>query len=192
LGEGWDGGQSPLGDRLEIMESGKMGSLKKNGLAVLGWAVFASLYYLFVKLFYQWLRHQIPLDSPIVQTKPLLVVAFIYLGVFVLGFSAFVISLRLIVFPIIQRETAASVKLKYPLIAEWLIFVIVFTFLTLPIGTVEQLANYADLPDAIIEMVAPVWQGCLSLWFYRENVLTYSAVQDDQLEGVELQIQEPA
>jgi hypothetical protein len=109
-----------------------------------------------------------------------------------LGFFAFAISLRLIVFPIIQRETSVSVKLKYPLIAEWLIFFILFVFLNLWIGSVQDLLSALGLPDDIIEMVQPVWQAFISLWFYRENVLTYSAVQNDQLEGVELQIQEPA
>lgn len=180
------------GDRLMLMESGKMGLLKKNGLAVLGWSVFAGLYYLFVKLFFAWLAQQIPTDSSIFQTKPLLVVAFIYLSSFVFGFSAFAISLRFIVFPIMQRETTVAVKLKYPLFSEWVIFFIVFMFLTLPIGLIEGLLGYFGLPDAITEMVQPAWQAGISLWFYRENVLTYFAVQNDQLEGVELQMQESA
>jgi hypothetical protein len=179
----------PLGDRLVVMESGHMGSLKKNGLAILGWSVFVGLYFLFVKLFYEWFVQQIPLDSAVVQTKPLLIIAFLYLSIFVLGFFAFAISLRLLVFPIIQRETAVSVKLKYPLIAEWLIFFIVFVFLSLPIGLVEDLLHYTELSDAMIEMVKPVWQACLSLWFYRKNVLTYSVVQNESLDHAEVQVE---
>lgn len=166
--------------------------LKKNGLTILGWSVFVGLYYLFGKLFSEWFKQQLPLDSPMVQTKPWLVIVFLCLSVFLLGFSAFAISLRLIVFPIIQRETGVSVKLKYPLIAEWLMFVIVFLVLSLSIGLVQDLLSALGLPDNITEMVRPVWQLCLSLWFYRENVLTYFAAQNDQLEGVELQMQEPA
>jgi hypothetical protein len=174
------------------MESGKMGSLKKNGLAILGWVVFAGLSYLISKLLFAWVALQVSPDSSFLETHPLLLRAILVLCSFLIGFSAFTISLKFVVFPIIRRQTAVSVELKYPLSDEWILFCIVFVICTLPIGYVEALLDLLNVPDTTIRLLRPAWRAVISLWFYRDSVLTYASAQIDQVENTELQMQESA
>lgn len=149
-----------------------MGLLKRNWVAVLGWLIFMSLYYLFVKLF-SYGTLQMQAEFPAIEINPLTILALILLSIFLISFLAFVISLRIVAFLVIHRGKVKAADLKYPLFFEWVVFFIVFIIFTWPISYVQALLEFTSIPDTVIGAIAPIWQILVSFMLYRESVIEY-------------------
>jgi len=173
------------------MEAQSMNLLKKNALSVIGWLVFAGFYKLFIFFLSFWTTNS-RFDLASFQWSPFLYIALIYAVSFIVGFLAYVLSWRLVVFPISRRGGLMNVSLKHPLILEWLAFCLFFFWYCLPIGLIKAFPGLLPISKNTANIIISAWQAMVSLWLYRETVLSYLSESSHPLKNAESQSAVPS
>jgi hypothetical protein len=169
-----------------------MGILKKTGISLLSWLVWVVLNYSFHLLLYIPLYKWLWQIKDVRQLDDLALMAILFPVSFVLGFLSFVISFRIVIFPIARRNNLTIDSSMRPVFFEWIIFYIIFTFLSWPIPFIQGLLSLSSLPDAVIHAVKPIGRVLVSFVLYRESALDHFREFPDQVEGKKVQIHEPA
>jgi len=165
---------------------------KKNALAIIGWLVLVASYELSVFLLKSWST----IFRPYLVSRnwhPLVYLVLIGVIVFGVNFLAYVLSWRLVVFPISRRGGLINVRLKHPLILEWLMFCFAVILLSLPFAyIIAFLPVLLPISENTVNVIASIWQALISFWLYRDRVLSYLSESSDPFKNAEPQSAVPS
>jgi len=174
------------------MDTQSMNLSKKNALSIFGWLAFVAFYESVVFLLKTW---SINSRSYLVSLnwQPLVYLVLIGVIVFGVNFLAYVLSWRLVVFPISRRGGVNNARLKYPLFLEWLTLCFAVFLFSLPVAFLIQfLPALLPLSENTVDVITSIWQALVSLWLYRDKVLSYLSESSDPVKNAESQSAVPS